>query len=165
MTTIVVYRGWMAADSRLTDDGGLCTDHTPKILVRDDCVVASAGGGAEGWQMMNSPHLLREWGDSGPVLPAEWTKGKHYLKSVELMLYRWGDDVMYTSTKTQACDPLPIDKEAIAIGSGAAYARMACCVLSRETAYPPRSVIKKSIEYAAMIDVNTGGAVQTVRLR
>ena len=164
MTTIVVYRGWIAADSRLTDYSGVCTDHTPKILVRDDCVVASAGGGAEGWYMMNSHRLLEDWQPSGPVLPIEWTKGKHYLKSVDLLIYRWGDNVCYTSTKTQACDPLPINKEAIALGSGAQYARAACTVLSRETAYPARSVIKKAVEYAAMLDPNTGGAVQTVKL-
>ncbi len=163
MTTIVVYRGWMASDSRVTYDDGVCTDHSPKILSRPDCVVAAAGGGAEGWHMMNSPLLLENWGDHGPHFPQEWVH-KDYLKSVELLLWRRGDKVMYSSTKTRVCDPLPIDKEAIAIGSGAGFARAACAVLAAETAYPARTIIRKAVEYAAQLDHQTGGKVHAVKL-
>jgi ATP-dependent protease HslVU (ClpYQ) peptidase subunit len=165
MTTIVIYKGWMAADRRYSDGSSILTDQCPKILKREDgLTVAGAGDGAQSWAIMNAPGLLGFWTDSGPEFPLEWVQDKTIMRRIQLLMHNKGEKVCYLTGATRWCDPMPINKEMIAIGTGESFARAACKVLEQETDYPPKVIIQKSVEYAIQMDVNSGGDVDLVRL-
>ncbi len=164
MTTIVTFRGWMAADSRFTADT-ILTDECKKIITRPDgIVVAGAGEGAPGWAVMNKPLLAKNWTtEGGPEFPEEWAEDKRMLKKTITLLYWPGEKFIYQTSDTRWCDPLPVDG-CYGIGSGGEIARMACKVLAGETRYPARTIVKKAVEYAIQMDPNSGGKVQVVKL-
>ena len=165
MTTIVVYKGWMAADSRYADGSSILTDHCPKILQREDGItIAAAGEGAQGNAIMHAPGLSDMMHDFGPEFPLEWAQDKKMLSKVHLIMHVKGEKVCYISSATRWCDPMPINKEMIAIGSGEAFARAACKVLEAETDYPPKKIVQLSVQYAISLDINSGGEVMLVRL-
>ncbi len=165
MTTCVVYRGWMAADSRYSDGSSILTDSTSKIIARPDgATVAGCGYGAQSWAMMNSPLLIKNWGPMGPEFPEDWALDKTMLKKCTLWIHIAGTRILYQSAYGRHCDPLPIDKEPMGMGTGGDFARAACNVLAAETSYTPKQIIKKSVEYAIEMDPNSGGKVQVVRL-
>ena len=155
----------MASDSRYSDGSSILTDHTDKILVRaDGLTVGGAGDGAQSNAMMHSDLLSAVWGGYGPEFPLEWAADKNMLKRVHLLLHRKGDKVVYLTSATRWCDPMPINREMIGIGTGEAFARAACRVLEQETDYAPKVIIKKAVEYAISLDPNSGGDVKLVRL-
>jgi len=166
MTTIVVYKGWMAADSRYSDGSSILTDYCPKILTREDgLTVAAAGEGAQGNAVMHSPLLGLNWLDGmGPEFPLEWATDETMLGKISFLLHRRGDKELYMSSATRWCDPMPVNREMIGIGSGADFARAACKVLEAESNYPPKKIITLAVEYAISLDINSGGDVQLVRL-
>lgn len=166
MTTIVVYKGWMCADGRYADGTSILSDSCPKILQRDDgLTVAAAGEGAQGNCMMHSPLLGEVWHEGfGPEFPASWQEDEKMLSKVHLLLHRQGDKHVYISSDTRWCDPMPYDKLPVAIGTGAMFVRAAVLVLAAETNYPPKVIIRKAVEYAIEMDINSGGEIQLVRL-
>lgn len=159
----------MASDSRYSDGASILTDNTQKILQRQDGItVAGAGHGAPANFMMNSKLLCKTWTDAGPEFPLEWIGEEvGMVSNVGLMIHRTGDKVVYLSSGSRWCDPMPINKEMIGIGSGECFARAACRVLENEhhsPTYTPKTIIRKAVEYAISLDPNSGGDVQLVRL-
>lgn len=162
MTTIAVHRGWLSCDSRVSDENNSHhTDDFHKILTLSGGVlVGVAGEIALGMGLIRSVDISRLWTDSGPVLPLEWRKP---LKTVEYLIHRPGDKVVYTSTAHQYCDASPVSGF-VAIGSGAEAARTAALVLVDETDYPPKEISRRIIEYASRMDLGTGGKIRQIRL-
>jgi len=163
MTTIVVYKGIMACDSRygFSEEGQLLTDHCEKIYINNDIILAGAGAGGECDAFMREDFSFLDW--DNPIFPQKWVK--RYLKHITVLMYRKGEKHMLMTAEGRYPDPVPFDKEPIAIGSGANFAKSAAHALMHYSDLTPKEIAVASVEAAIEFDLHSGGEVKTQNIK
>ena len=165
MTTIINYKGYLACDSRYgySEEGQLLTDFSEKIFINNDIILAAAGSGGECDAFMREDFSFLDW--NNPVFPKSWVK--KYLKFISVLMYRKGESNFLLVSGTRFPDPVPFDKEPIAIGSGADFAKAAAYALEnnpKKTKYSPRQIAISCVETACKFDLNSGGQVKVFNI-
>ena len=159
MTTLVVYRGWLAADSRMTQGSELCCDTYQKIhkvhLGKVTIAVSGSISAAE--------EFLQEdwrWKVRPPVPDSDRFKG------VSAIVHRAGDRHCFTFNGEGYETMSTNDAMPVCLGSGAGYASAA--ILSAVAAgvkMTPKQMVEHAVAVASQIDMATGGTINSVRLK
>lgn len=169
MTTIAIYKGWLAADSRSSDENEVLDDTCQKISMdRDDgLIITGAGEGPPLERFMYGRWDDIEWPKNGsPILTKKQLKP---LKHCDVWVYRPGDKHFYQSTD-MGFEPIPTNGLPQAIGSGATYFKGAIdALLSVKAAgnlqLSDRSMINLAMQSAINIDMYSGGKINIIKLK